>query len=173
MAGRYPLPDNVKALKGTLQPCRVNKKQPNHKYLEKAPPVPQHLKGIADKPWKFLARRFTKTRVLTQDHLDFMEVLAVLIAELHSLRERLWPVDMVTGKRVYTTTQEICEELIKKNGDVFRKEYLIPHPDVRHYSDKLKEFRQCCVQFGMTPATSSKLIAQADIGIDPDEFDPF
>ena len=172
-AGRPALPDNIKALKGTLKKHRINTRQPAAAYLKKPPPVPKEIKGIADKLWRSIGKRYTATRVLTDNHLSFMAHIAATMAEMLAIRDRLWQEDMQTGELVYTTTQEAVEQLVKANGERFVKTYRIPHPDVKHYSILKQEFRVSCAQFGMTPATSEKLIAQVDAGVEPDEFDPF
>ena len=124
-------------------------------YFQKPPPVPLELKGIKDAQlmWKFLARRFTKTRVLKPSHLNFMSHLCATWAEMLAVRGSI-------------ADQIVVEETRKADGQHFKKTYKIPHPDREIYMLLKQEFRASCSQFGMTPLTVNS-------GVEPDDFDPF
>ena len=73
MAGR-PLPTAIKKLRGTAQPCRMNKKEPKPKKLLSTPPG--HLSIKAKKYWREGFKMLTGVGVLTEMDGDALAVYA-------------------------------------------------------------------------------------------------
>ncbi|MEI6226913.1 MAG: hypothetical protein WCS72_19405 [Deltaproteobacteria bacterium] len=85
MRGRPRLPDAVKAARGTLQPCRVNKHAP------KADPVtigepPRHLMPDECDAWRELAEALNPMRVATCSDMLALEMAASAIATARRAR---------------------------------------------------------------------------------------
>lgn len=79
MRGRPRLPDAVKAAKGTLQPCRVNKNQPQLEPVSVGEP-PDRLPERMHSVWHELARQVDPMRVASASDLRAFELLVRAVA---------------------------------------------------------------------------------------------
>jgi len=138
------VPTAVKALKGTLQPCRVNKNEPEPKLGR--PPMPRGLSERAKAAWK--------------DYAADMELMGVLT--------------MADGKILHQLAQAFADwqeavEFLDKNGTTYIVTKSAPdgstfedvkqYPQVMHRNDADKRLRMLEKDCGLTPSDRSKVSA--------------
>ena len=138
------VPTAVKALKGTLQPCRVNKNEPEPKIGR--PPMPRGLSERAKAAWK--------------DYAADMELMGVLT--------------MADGKILHQLAQAFADwqeavEFLDKNGTTYIVTKSAPdgttfedfkqYPQVMHRNDADKRLRMLEKDCGLTPSDRSKVSA--------------
>ena len=175
--GRTPLPDNVKQLRGTLQPSRVNKAQPTPPALEVGAKPPEWLKGPrrAD-AWRGLVELLGDHRVLTVmdtaalamlvdafgDYLEASDVIAgracgrcglALNVKSSCTSEE----GHSAGRRYYTTRT--------KEGSLMIR----PHPAMTERKDAWDRVLKMLDRFGMSPSMRTKVSAAGESDVDPFE----
>lgn len=72
MKGRKPIPTALKVLKGTDQPCRVNKKDTSSPVVTKVPPPPRWFTKLGKKIYKDVTRQLAASKVLTPADLEML-----------------------------------------------------------------------------------------------------
>ena len=145
--GRKPTPTAIKELEGNPGKRPLNKNEP--KPTKKAPPCPKWLEPEAKKEWRRLAKKMEQLGVLTE-------------------------VDMAAFAgycQAYARWKE-AEEFISKHGSIFQTPsgYVQQVPQVSIAQQNLKIMQSFCSEFGLTPATRSRIIANS--GGSDDEADP-
>lgn len=150
MAGRRPLPSAIKILRGTAQPCRMNKQEPRPGPLPDAPP--KHLSAEAKKHWKESFKLLTKARILTETDGDslslFCEVKARWIFAKKMLEEEGMVIVASSGFPIQSPWLQICNKA---------------HEQMLKIS----------IEFGMTPAARTKVNASPDGDKELNPFDQF
>ena len=146
--GRKPVPTELKVLKGNPGKRPLNKKEP--KPIKKAPLCPKWLDPDAKKEWKRLASKMERLGILTE-------------------------VDMAAFAgycQSYARWKE-NEEFITKNGSLVRTPsgYWQQVPQVSIAQQYLKQMGRFAEQFGLTPASRSRLIADDPANGPMDEMD--
>ena len=145
--GRKPTPTAIKELEGNPGKRPLNKNEP--KPTKKAPPCPKWLEPEAKKEWRRLAKKMEQLGVLTE-------------------------VDMAAFAgycQAYARWKE-AEEFISKHGSIFQTPsgYVQQVPQVSIAQQNLKIMQSFCSEFGLTPATRSRIIAGS--GGDGEADDP-
>ena len=145
--GRKPTPTAIKELEGNPGKRPLNKNEP--KPTKKAPPFPKWLEPEAKKEWRRLAKKMEQLGVLTE-------------------------VDMAAFAgycQAYARWKE-AEEFISKHGSIFQTPsgYVQQVPQVSIAQQNLKIMQSFCSEFGLTPATRSRIIAGS--GSDGEADDP-
>jgi P27 family predicted phage terminase small subunit len=146
--GPKALPTQMKVLKGTAQPCRVNKKEP--KLAVERSMVPKWLSKRAQEAYIDLSDILVGMQVLTKADRTALEMLCDAYAEYRQARE-------------YIEQHGMSYEVNTKDGSVLHKVY----PQVAIGSDAYKRVRSMMTEFGLTPASRGKVSAQGEQADDP------
>ena len=148
MRGRKPTPTAIKKLEGNPGKRPLNDNEP--KPMQKTPPCPKWLTPEAKKEWRRLASGLTRMGVLTD-------------------------VDMASFAgycQAYARWRE-NEEFISKNGSLVRTPsgYWQQVPQVSIAQQYLKQMERFAEQFGLTPASRSRIIAEGSGDNSTDEME--
>ena len=140
MAGRRPIPTEIKLLRGNPGKRKLNRREPRgHSGL---PACPTHLRGIAREAWRRLGERLTVLRVVTDADAAALELLALAYGEY---RQAVGVVER-RGATYATRTA---------NGMIVRR-----RPEVAIASDAWRRVKSMLVEFGLTPAARTRVIAE-------------
>jgi len=144
MAGRPPKPTNLKILQGTFRPCRGTA-EPEPDLFEHAPKPPKAIKGPAHKraaaEWKRVAQQLVDLGLLSSLDLVALECYCLAYERMNLAEESL--AQAIVGGQGLT-----C---LTPNG--FEQQ----RPEISIISGARKECREFLVQFGMTPASRSRV----------------
>ena len=136
--GRKPKPTALKELEGNPGKRQLNMNEP--KLIAKAPTCPKWLEDEAKKEWKRLAKKMEQLGVLTE-------------------------VDMAAfaGYCQAYARWKAAEEFISKHGAIVKTPsgYWQQVPQVSIAQQYLKDMQKLAEQFGLTPASRSRIIADA------------
>lgn len=137
--GRKPTPTAIKELEGNPGKRPLNEKEPKPK--KKAPPCPKWLDEEAKREWRRLAKKMEAIGVLTE-------------------------VDMAAFAgycQAYARWKE-AEEFITQHGSIVKTPsgYWQQVPQVSIAQTYLKIMNKFAEQFGLTPASRSRIIADSD-----------
>lgn len=149
--GRPPKPTALKLLEGTARRDRINASEPQPPLLLEARP-PAWLKGRGRRAWKELAPVLTEMRVLTVGDRAALMLLCDVYAEFMDARDAVRK-----HGQVYTMA-------VKGGGYM-----LMPRPEVSIAADAWRRASAMMQQFGLTPASRSKVSAKDAIESDPFE----
>lgn len=143
--GRKPKPTAIKELEGNPGKRQLNKDEP--KPERKAPKCPSWLDNEAKKEWRRTAKKLEQLGVLTE-------------------------VDMAAFAgycQAYARWKE-AEEFISKHGAIVKTPsgYWQQVPQVSIAQTYLKIMNRFCEQFGLTPSSRSRLVAENGV---PDDND--
>lgn len=137
--GRKPIPTAIKVLEGNpgKRPINANEPKPN----KKAPRCPSWLEDEAKKEWKRLAKQMEQLGILTE-------------------------IDMAAFAgycQAYARWKE-AEEFISKHGTIVKTPsgYWQQVPQVSIAQTYLKIMNRFCEQFGLTPSSRSRIVANDD-----------
>jgi P27 family predicted phage terminase small subunit len=146
--GRKPTPTAIKKLEGNPGKRPLNDKEP--KPERKAPPCPKWLDKEAKREWKRLASKMEMMGVLTE--VD-MAAFAGYCQSYARWREN--------------------EEFISKNGSLVRTPsgYWQQVPQVSMAQQYLKQMGRFAEQFGLTPASRSRIISDENSTCISDEME--
>lgn len=146
--GRKPPPTAIKELEGNPGKRPLNKNEP--KPNKKAPPCPKWLEPEAKKEWRRLAKQMEELGILTE-------------------------VDMAAFAgycQAYARWKE-SEEFITQHGTLVRTPsgYYQQVPQVSIAQTYLKIMNRIAEQFGLTPASRSRIIAAGSENKAVDDMD--
>ena len=134
--GRKPKPTALKELEGNPGKRQLNMNEP--KPLAKAPACPKWLEPDAKKEWKRLSKKMEQLGILTE-------------------------VDMAAfaGYCQAYARWKAAEEFISKHGSIVKTPsgYWQQVPQVSIAQQYLKDMQKLAEQFGLTPASRSRIIA--------------
>lgn len=152
--GRPRTPDALKKLKGTLQPCRVNKRAPKVDAKNLPPPPPYFSEG-EKVAWRYLAKLIDPLRVAAPADVVAFEQLVISYAIVAEARAQLRESDRLT----------VVEETNAGSTEKARPELAVLLNFKKQLSVEL-------ARFGLTPADRTKVSASAETPTaDPlDEF---
>lgn len=136
-SGRKPKPTAVKVLEGNPGKRSLNRQEP--KPEKKAPRCPAWLEDEAKKEWKRMARQMEQLGILTE-------------------------IDMAAFAgycQAYARWKE-AEEYISEHGTVMKalSGYCQQVPQVSIAQTYLKIMNRFCEQFGLTPSSRSRIVAE-------------
>lgn len=149
--GRHKLPDQVKAKRGTLRPCRAQGAVATEASLLEVQ-APAHLKGEAKKVYELKVRQCFAMGILAEIDADALALYAWEYAELIALQRRLKNEDYVI-------------EEITKNGVTTKI-----NPLAKIVQAKLATVNALGSQFGWSPLTRMRLQAIAKGEDKKDDF---
>lgn len=146
--GRKPKPTAIKELEGNPGNRPLNDKEP--KPLKKAPPCPKWLEDDAKKEWRRLSKKMEQLGILTE-------------------------VDMAAfaGYCQSHARWKAAEEFISKHGAIVKTPsgYWQQVPQVSIAQQYMKQMSKFAEQFGLTPASRSRLIADTTAVVTDDEME--
>lgn len=138
-AGRPPKPTILKQLGGTQQPCRTN---PNEPVPDVALPLPPDwLSERARQYWGEIGPILLHMKLVSVADGPAMQLLTENLAEWAEARQAVH-----SSGLVYTTVSD--------SGVMYR-----PRPEVAIASDAMKRSLRMLTEFGLTPASRSKVSA--------------
>ena len=136
--GRKPKPAAIKALEGNPGKRQMNEYEP--KPMAKAPSCPKWLEPEAKKEWRRLSKKMERIGILTE-------------------------IDMAAfaGYCQAYARWKAAEEFISKNGAIVKTPsgYWQTVPQVAMAQQYLKDMQKLAEQFGLTPASRSRIIADS------------
>ena len=154
MKGRKKLPDNIKALRGTDQPCRMSDKPAvQTAMVVKLPKV--GLKGTAKKIFAVVATELMHNNLLDVYGVDMVVAYAREMALYH---------DMMTE----VEREGVTIEVVTKNGVVTQI-----NPKRKVAEGALASAKSLATEFGMTPSSRSRVSAILNGNEQKDEFAEF
>ena len=154
MKGRKKLPDNIKALRGTDQPCRMSDKPAvQTAMVVKLPKV--GLKGTAKKIFAVVATELMHNNLLDVYGVDMVVAYAREMALYH---------DMMTE----VEKEGVTIEVVTKNGVVTQI-----NPKRKVAEGALASAKSLATEFGMTPSSRSRVSAILNGNEQKDEFAEF
>lgn len=144
-SGRKPKPTAVKQLEGNPGKRKLNENEP--KPVKRAPPCPKWLTDDAKKEWRRLSKQMEHMGILTE-------------------------VDMTAFAgycQAYARWKE-AEEFISKHGAIVKTPsgYWQQVPQVSIAQTYLRIMNRFCEQFGLTPSSRSRIIAESPNSDDDD-----
>ena len=156
MQGRKTLPTNLKVIRGTAQPCRINSKEPKPEKV-KRPPPPKTLSTEARKHWRKISKELETCGVLTQVDKDALALYCELYAQWLEAGEMIKKKGMVIADPRYADRKT-------EKGKAMVVPVLSPYFKASlKLSDQMK---QMLCEFGMTPSSRSRIHSSKD---EPDD----
>jgi P27 family predicted phage terminase small subunit len=156
MAGRRPIPTHLKLLRGNPGKRALNKDEPNPEIADQAPPPPDFLDKTAADEWRRVALELHRLRLLTS--VDLMTLAAYCDA---CARWR----DAADALAVAAAADPETHGLLVRTKD----DGLTANPLIWIGANAAKAMVRYATEFGMTPASRSKVSAAPDRG--PSKFD--
>ncbi len=151
MAGRKNKPPELKIVQGTFRKDRDGKKPTKRKKLTKMTP-PYFLDEEAKKEWKRIAQPLVDMGLLDEFGLMGLAAYCTNFSRWIAAEK-----DIDEHGRSYTT--------VGRNGEKMRRQ----NPDVAIANEAMKLMKGFLSEFGMTPATRSKVIIKEQEEEDPME----
>ena len=146
--GRKPKPTALKELEGNPGKRQLNSNEPKPK--AKAPSCPKWLDDDAKKEWRRLSKQMEQMGILTE-------------------------IDMAAfaGYCQAYSRWKAAEEFISKHGSIVKTPsgYWQQVPQVSIAQQYLKQMQKFCEQFGLTPASRSRIVADTKQNEYIDEMD--
>ena len=149
MPGPARKPTSQKRLGGTLQPSRTNKQEPVPDVALPLPP--DWLSERAVRYWGDIGAVLLNMKVVTSADGPALMLLTETLAEWAEARQAVHRIGLVY-------------EMPTESGALMRR----PNPEVAQASDAMKRALRMLTEFGLTPASRSKVSALGDgEGSDP------
>ena len=154
MKGRKKLPDSIKALRGTDQPCRMTDKPAvQGATVIKLPKV--GLKGTAKKVFAVVATELMHNNLLDVYGVDMVVAYAREMALYHDMMSDI-------------EKEGVTIEIETKNGTVMQI-----NPKRKIAEGALAAAKSLAAEFGMTPSSRSRVSAIMNDNAPKDEFAEF
>lgn len=154
MKGRKKLPDNIKALRGTDQPCRMSDKPAvQTSTVIKLPKV--GLKGTAKKVFAVVATELMHNNLLDVYGVDMVVAYAREMALYHDMMSDI-------------EKEGVTIEVETKNGTMMQV-----NPKRKVAEGALSAAKMLATEFGMTPSSRSRVLAIMNDNTPKDEFAEF
>lgn len=139
MKGRKRIPTTIKASRGTLQPCRTNPNEPDYILMGSVPEPPEWLGEVGRKIYFDTAADLLSQRILTRISYPMFLMYCVEVEKYLMAAEQLKKLSMVYKSA--TSEPKV-------------------NPWQRIASDSLANAMRIASEFGITPASSSKVKAE-------------
>lgn len=164
--GRKALPDEVKAMRGTLKKCRAVKKAPGAEVAGICRPVtkaaaPAWLSTDARKLFDKTAKMLISWRVLTKLDISLLAAYAAAYENFMKAYE------------VLRSGEGFFCEVKTQSGKTFTM-----HPAAKMFKDSFDVINKVCAQFGLSPVSrraieSASAQERADVNKEVDPFDQY
>ena len=136
MANTKKIPTQLKILKGTAQPCRLNKKEPEPA-LSNDIKMPSKMPPVARKKWKEVTKQLIDIRILSDSDLNIVE----LFCREYSVY--IDAIEHITAQGSVLTDDETGK--MAKN----------PYVTIRQKA--FDQMKYALVELGMTPSARTKV----------------
>ena len=143
--GKPRLPSHLKVVTGTTDKRTANPKEPKPKVA--VPPMPEWLPASARAAWEHIAPLLFSMGVLAEPDRMALERLCQAYATIRHC------------ERVLADYGDLTYESMGREGNVMRRQ----HPEVAILADADRRFHSYLVEFGLTPASRSKVSAILDL----------
>jgi P27 family predicted phage terminase small subunit len=136
--GRKRKPTELKRRSGTLQPCRTNDNEPDYVLASEIPDPPKYLSKIGRDVYYSTASELLQLGILTRISLTIFVAYCIEVARYYDAQEKL-----------------------SKEGDRIKNRFdeWIINPLIKVANDALTSMTRLACEFGITPASSSKVKA--------------
>jgi P27 family predicted phage terminase small subunit len=132
--GRKPVPSHLKAVKGTVRPCRVNRDEPKPAADDIAPP--EGMSKLALSHWRTVSRHLQEARIITN-----IDTTALMIY-----------------CEVYATWRDATDQINKYGSVVMGKdEYPVRSPYLMVAQKSFEQMKAMMTEFGMTPSSRTRI----------------
>jgi P27 family predicted phage terminase small subunit len=133
-------PTRIRILKGNPRQHALPKHEPKPKEIEKAPKAPSHLSELAVVEWKRVCGILSKVRVITEADLQALAIYCASYAQYVEATEKL-----------------------REEGMTYIDNHGFPkiNPYFNIARQILPEIIKLMMQFGLTPASRPKIIAES------------
>ena len=157
LRGPQPKPTMLKVLEGNPGKQKLNDREPVFETPKKTPSPPTWLLKEAKKEWKKLAPALIAMGVLTEMDLDAFAALCQNYAYYVEIDKKITEMGKKT-EGVYVLQQA-------ESG------YLSPHPYLSLRTKYYETWRKSLSDFGLTPATRSRIVMSKAGGGDADDIE--
>lgn len=152
--GRKKLPDKVKQLQGTLQPCRASGDKPIFNLVLTLPPPPEWLGETAKVVYNDVVKSMIELRLVNNTNLPLIVSYAHMIGIHHDAEQAM------QEKGRYMP--------IRNEQGVILRVNVAPHHRVS--MEALDRALRIASEFGITPSAQTKIMSLIK---PPEEVDPF
>jgi len=160
MAGRRPLPTNLKKLRGNPGKRKLNDAEPD--VNQKAPEMPPDLPELAQKEWTSIVPRLMQLHVLSDVDGKALAAYCFAYARWHEAEQEIERLGIIVEEPILggpIENREIVGYKYKRN----------PAVSISH--DALKLMKTYLIEFGLTPAARTRLRIEKPKEPDPmDEY---
>lgn len=146
--GRPKTPTQLKLVRGTQRKDRANPAEPTPKQAAPKDPPPTWLSKKARPWWRRIRPLLLRMQVLTEADPVALGLLCDALAEYIAARELV-----VKEGLTYTSVTESFDD----DGERVRKTMKRAHPAVAIQSDAWRRAKLMLTEFGLTPASRSKV----------------
>ena len=146
MAGRKPLPTNLKKMQGTLEKSRVNKLEPQ--LPTSIPKVPDYFDKYAIEAFEFLGVKTYEMRIITEADKMALELLA------ESYSEYRRAIEIIKEKGLTYIIND-------RNGNQIIK----PRPENLIKDKAMNRMTGLLTEFGLTPSSRARVNSHEKIEI--------
>lgn len=133
------VPTAIKRLRDTIQPCRLNTKEPQSRIIRSVPSCPKNLEGEARIHWRKIGRVLASMRVLTQADLDALGLYCEIYARWRDAEDKLKKTGVV----------------IKMQGGLYGQ-----NPYLKVANECIGQLQRYMNEFGLTPASRTRIHAE-------------
>lgn len=137
MSGRKPLPTAVKKLRGTDQPVRINKNEPQTEIISKMPPAPDWFSDIAKKIYKTKSKELIAQNVMGKLDIDMFLLYCNEYATYVETSEAIKKVDYEDS--LTEASDLIFKRLLKQNQRAWERA------------------KSIAIEFGFTPSSRARV----------------
>lgn len=155
MKGRKKLPDAIKRLNGTNQPCRMSGDKPIFQLVDKMPPAPEWMSETGKRVYTDVVKSMIELGLLTVPNF------ALLVAYAHMLGVHVEAEEMMKNKGRYMPVKDGEGRTVK----------IIIAPHHRVSMDALDRALRIGAEFGLTPSAQTKIMNLIKPKQEPDPFD--
>jgi P27 family predicted phage terminase small subunit len=140
-------PTQMKIIQGTFRKDRAPKKEPQPEKVLEIPRPPSHLSKYAKKAWKYIAGELVEKGILTIIDTLALEACCEAYGQYRLAYEAVFrPVDPETGKKGKRT---FADYMRGRNSQTM--------PEYVSMKGAWATFKSYLTEFGMTPASRTKL----------------
>ncbi len=160
MAGRRPLPTNLKKLRGNPGKRKLNEAEPEVE--QKPPEMPPDLPELAQKEWASIVPKLMQLHVLSDVDGKALAAYCFAYARWHEAEKEIGRLGIIVDEPIMGGTAEYREIV----GYKYKR-----NPAVTISHDALKLMKSYLIEFGLTPAARTRLRIERPKQADPmDEY---
>lgn len=138
--GRQRKPTKLKAMQGTLQPCRVTPNEMETKILDSIPKPPAQFEGRAKQEWKTVTKSLWELGMLHLEDLPQLEAYCFNVGLMDKASKKI--------------NQEGVLGVYKNKGG---HEYVSKNKWISVYNEATDRIIKLAAQFGFSPASRTRI----------------